>query len=233
MPKLTVCAAIDLDPCYVGYVGYDVDKTSWAWVALKPVCATEYAEVPDRRLLPCPPDISPELLLTAINYWPAWRAAEWARLEFGSGLLIVGSGRLAETVMKLSGCWGVLWRAIWSSSQSGSDVERGLLLRPEQGANELLRTLPARPDSAVVLEGGAEVLRVTLEVCRDEAAIALVARESSGVDLNLYPELHRRGLRFRAGCPFEYGPSDVDGWRRAARLIGKLVTLGRLDRLVA
>jgi NADPH:quinone reductase-like Zn-dependent oxidoreductase len=232
MPTLTVCAATDLDPCHVGYVGYDVNKAPWAWVTSQPAYAAESVEVPDRWLLPCPEELPPELLLTAINYWPAWRAMHWARLEFGNGLLIVGSGRLAETVAKLSRCWGILWRVKWSTS-AGTDGERWLPLLPGQGANELLQVLPARPDSAVVLEGGAEVLRVTLEVCRDEAAIALVARESSNVDLNLYPELHRRGLRIRVGCPFKYTPRDVEGWRRAAGLIGKLVTLGRLDRQVA
>lgn len=62
---------------------------------------------------------------------------------------------------------------------------------------------------------------------------APVALESSAVDLNLYPEPHRRGLRVRAGRPFEHGPPDVEDWRRAARRIARRVTLGRLDRLVA
>jgi NADPH:quinone reductase-like Zn-dependent oxidoreductase len=188
----------------------------------------ERVKVPNEQLLPCPPEVPGERLVALVTYWPAWRVTEWAGLEIGSRVLIIGDHGVANHVAQLCRWRGALWRGVLGGTQARTDVEYRLALRDGTTADEVLRALPARPDVAILLAGGMRDLRVATEVCRDGAMVVLAAQSTGKVDLNFYPDVHRRGIHIRSGLPFQYGRTDVEGWRRAARRITRLIGLGHL-----
>jgi hypothetical protein len=69
---------------------------------------------------------------------------------------------------------------------------------------------------------------MTLAICRDLGTVVVVVPPGGAIDLNFYPDVHRRGLMIRVGSPFEYSPDDVGVWNRAARRINTLIDLGLL-----
>ena len=232
MTELVVRAAamVSAESAFLGCVGDDAHQTSWAWLEPEPCLARidDHVEVPSERLLPCPADVPADRLLAVLAYWPAWRVTEWARLEIGSGVLIVGSGELAKRVVDLCRCRGALWRGVWGPPDARDSGEFWFPLSCGQQPNEILRALPAQPDSALVLGGGAHEFTVTLALCRDLGTVVVAAPLAAMLDMNLYPDVHRRGLTIRAGSPFEYGPADGEGWRVAARRIHTLIDSGLL-----
>jgi hypothetical protein len=92
----------------------------------------------------------------------------------------------------------------------------------------MLRALPRQPDSILVLGASAQELTAALMMCRDLGTVVVVSPLGAPFDLNLYPDVHRRGLTIRAGLPFEYEPADVEAWSQAARRMNTLMDLGLL-----
>lgn len=232
MTKLLVSAAakVSAEPAFLGCIGKDASKTSWAWLAPETGLTQkdDDVEVPGERLLPCPVDLPVDRLLALLAYWPAWRVTEWARLEIGSGVLIVGSGDFARRAADLCRCRGALWRGLWGTSEVRDDGEFRFALSREQEPREICRALPRQPDSVLVLGGGVHELTATLAICRDLGTVVVAAPPGGAIDLNFYPDVHRRGLTIRVGSPFEYGPDDVGVWNQAARRINALIDLGLL-----
>jgi len=221
-------SAAAADSRYLGYVGEDAHQISWAWLAPEsPLARTDdRVEVPGAELLPCPADVPRDRLLTLLAYWPAWRVTAWARLEIGSGVLIVGSGTLAKQVAEFCRCRGALWRGVWGASGTRDGEDLWFPLSGGQQPSEILRALPARPDSVLVLGGGAHEFIAALTICRDLGTVVVATPLATALDLNLYPDVHRRGLTIHAGSPFEYGPADREAWSQAARRINTLIDLG-------
>jgi hypothetical protein len=189
----------------------------------------ERIKVSDQHLLPCPPDLADDRLLIILDYWPAWRVTEWGGLEVGSGVLVIGEDGVAWQVAQLCRLRGVLWRALWGGAKPGQEGEYWLPLRDGQTVDELLRHLPVRPDTVIMLTGGAHELCVATEVCRDGATVVLAGPVTGKADLSLYPDVHRRGIYIRAGSPFQYDEGDIQGWRQAAQRINTLIDLRRLE----
>jgi hypothetical protein len=232
MTELLVRAAskLSVESAFLGCLGEDVHQTSWAWLAPE-ACLTrkdDRVEVPSERLLPCPADAPVDRLLALLAYWPAWRVTEWARLEIGSGVLIVGSGGLARQAADLCRCRGALWRGVWGTSEVRDDGEFWFPISRGWQPSEMCRALPRQPDSVLVLGGGAHEFTVTLAICRDLGTVVMAVPPGAAIDLNFYSDVHRRGLTIRAGSPFEYGPGDIEAWNRAARRINTLIALGIL-----
>jgi hypothetical protein len=216
---------------YVGCVGKDSCKSSWAWLVPESwqLRTDDRVEVPDELALPCPADVPGDRLPAVLAYWPAWRVTEWARLEIGSGVLIVGAGGLARQVAYLCQCRGTLWRGVWGTPDARDDGELWFGLSGGQRPNDFLRALPRHPDSVLMLEGGAHEIATTLALCRDLGTVVVATSPAVAVDLNLYPDVHRRGLTIRAGSPFRYGRADGEAWHQAARRINRLIDSGRLE----
>src|SRR5262249_60541755 len=111
---------------------------------------------------PCPADVPGDRLPAVLAYWPAWRVTEWARLEIGSGVLIVGAGGLARQVAYLCQCRGTLWRGIWGTPNARDDGEVWFGVSGGQRPNDFLPALPRHPASLLMLEGGAHAIRASL-----------------------------------------------------------------------
>jgi hypothetical protein len=167
-------------------------------------------------------------LLALLAFWPAWRVTDWARLEIGSGVVIVGSGEFAKRVADLCKCRGAVWRAIWGTAELREDGEFWFPRSGGQQPRDILRALPRQPDSVLVLGGSVHELTATLAICRDLGTVVVAAPLGAALDLNLYPDVHRRGLTIRAGSPFEYGPADVEAWGQVACRINMLMDSGLL-----
>jgi NADPH:quinone reductase-like Zn-dependent oxidoreductase len=229
---MRAAAKVSAESAFLVCVGVDAYQISWAWLApeTRLVRTDDRVEVPGERLLRCPADVPVDRVLALLAYWPAWRVTEWARLEIGSGVLIVGSGGLARQAADLCRCRGVLWRGAWGTSEARDHGEFWFPLSRAQQPSEMCRALPRQPDSVLVLGGGAHELTVALAICRDLGTVVVAVSPGAALDLNFYPDVHRRGLTIRAGSPFEYGPDDVEGWNRAARRINRLIDSGLLGR---
>jgi NADPH:quinone reductase-like Zn-dependent oxidoreductase len=229
--KLLVRATVRVsaEPEYLGCVGQDAHETSWGWLMplSREAGTADGVEIPGTRLLPCPVDVPVDRLLALLAYWPAWRVTEWARLEIGSGVVIVGSGELVKRVADLCRCRGALWRAVWGMAET-EDREFWFPLSGGQQPRDMLRALPRQPDSVLVLGGSAQELAAVLVMCRDLGTVVVAAPPSAALELNLYPDVHRRELTIRTGSPFEYGPADVEAWSQAARRINTLMNSGLL-----
>jgi NADPH:quinone reductase-like Zn-dependent oxidoreductase len=223
-------ARVSAESAYLGCVGEDAHQISWVWLAPESSRArtNDRVEVPNERLLPCPADVPVDRLLTLFGYWLAWRVTGWGRLEIGSGVLIVGSGGLAKQVADLCRCRGALWRGVWGTSEARDYGEFWFPLSGGQEPREILRALPGRPDSVLVLGGGAHEFAATLALCRDLGTVVVAGPPAAAFDLNLYPDVHRRGLTIHAGSPLEYGPGDVEAWSQAVRRINTLIDSGLL-----
>src|SRR5262249_46033400 len=93
---------------YLRWGGEDSWKSAWVWLVPESwqFRTDERVEVPDELALPCPADVPGDRLPAVLAYWPAWRVTEWARLENGSGVLIVGAGGLGRQVADLCQCRG-------------------------------------------------------------------------------------------------------------------------------
>jgi len=218
------------DSKHLGYVGQDAHRTCWAWLTPESCQARpgDRVEVPEERLLQCPADVPVNRVLTLLGYWPAWRVTQWARLEIGSGVLIVWSGTFAKQVADLCRCRGALWCGVWGASPVGANGEFWLPVSGERQPGEILRALPRQPDSVLVLGGGVHELMVAIAICRDLGTVVVAVPPGPALDLNFYPDVHRRGLTIRAGSPFEYGPGDAKAWNHAARRINTLIGSGLL-----
>lgn len=228
---LRVRAAAVLEPASAGVacVGEDAAGQRWAWLAAGalPPAPGSSLDAP-LGALPCPAALADDQVLAALQDWPAWRVTRLAGLELGSGLLVAGDDALAGRVLRVARVWGCLWRAL-----QGAPVLRDAAdhwIDPQaRSAAAVLRELPGRPDAAVVLCADVERLVVALSACRDRATVVLAAPGNEHVDLDLYPDAHRRGLRI-VGCrPAE--PESGPEWARgAARLLAAQAAGGLAGR---
>jgi hypothetical protein len=122
-------------------------------------------EIAADGLLPLPDAWPVDDLLPTLVAWPAWRLAAAAAIELGSHAVVAGGGRLATMVLAMI-------------------VERGGIL-DGRGA----------PDAIVVLESVAGDFQARLAACRSRGTVVLADPAATLIDLNLYPDAHRRGLR--------------------------------------
>lgn len=178
--------------------------------------------------LPRPREEPQEQMATVLAYWPAWRVTDWAQVEIGSRILIVGSGELAERVARLCRCRGALWTAVWGSGHPRIGVEYLIPLQSGQGARQVLSALPARPDSVAVLDCSIDVLSASLELCRDGGTVIIIGMPALEINLNLYPDAHRRELTVRVRSLSECGSADSEDWFHVTRRINTLFRLGLL-----
>lgn len=222
MTRLRVRLARLLEPSadVAACIGEDADGKRWAWFApgessLAP--GSELEVLPDRRLA-CPADVADEQAFAVLREWPAWRLTRLAGLELGSGLLVAGDDWLARRVLGMGRVWGCLWRAVHGASELRNAADHWIDPHT-QDAEGLLRSLPARPDAAIVLSGEVDRLVVALAACRDRARVVLALPDAVRVDLDFYPDAHRRGLRLVACRPFGGEGTGKEWADDAARIL--------------
>ncbi len=187
------------------------------------------AQVPlpgSRDLLTAPDGFTADEMLAVSRLWPAWRVVDAARLELGAGVLVLGGGGLADHVLQLCGLRGALWRAVCGALPGGADCERVVAGASQADPDALSRALPSSPDAILVLDGFVDALRAALRLCRSRGTVVTCATKPTSFALDLYADLHRRGLRIVAVDPLDRGA--VEDWPLAALRIRKLLEAGRL-----
>jgi hypothetical protein len=223
MTRLRVRLTRPLEPSanIAACIGEDADGRRWAWFALgaeSDLAPGSELEVPPDRRLGCPAHIADEQALAVLRDWPVWRLTRLAQLELGSGLLVAGDDWLARRVLGVCRLWGCLWRALFGASELRHAADHWIDPHT-RAAESLLRSLPARPDAAIVLSGDHARLSLALAVCRDRATVVVALPEAMRVDLDLYPDAHRRGLRLVACQPFGGASAGQEWTDDAARIL--------------
>jgi hypothetical protein len=161
-------------------------------------------------------------MLGLLYYWPAWRVTQLAQLELGSRLLVVGDGWLARRVLEFSRLWGCVWRAACGPAELRDSAE---FWSERADAHTLQGILPGRPDAVVLLSHQRGQIAPALAVCQDKGRVVLAVSDPMMVDLDLYPDVHRRSLRVVGCAPLERrDASDADvshGLGRIAALLAE------------
>jgi hypothetical protein len=191
--ELTVRECVSVLP-FVAYVGQD-STASW-WVSLEaagsPRSVGTRLERPVGQLLPCPSGVDPALLPRILESWPAWDLVRQLDLELGAGVLIIGDEVHSEHASFFCACHGCLWCVCWGDVRAHGNA---VVVRKDSSLDEVRERLPSAPDAILVLLDGIRGLGAALELCRDRGTVAFAASEDSVADVNLYPDVHRRGLR--------------------------------------
>lgn len=191
------------------------DGSEWVWLTREasPEPASTM-DVEEGHLLEQPADTPSEAALEALLLWPAWRATKAARLELGSGLLILGEGWLSHSLLRLSPRWGVLWRAAVHGAGGPASCEHGLPESALGSAAALARSLPSAPDAVIVTGNGSKLLPLALEVCRTRGVVVAAQDPTGGLSLevNFYRDAHRRGLTLVTLDPFSCTSRDRAHW---------------------
>jgi hypothetical protein len=195
-------------------------RRGWFAPAAGPIRVGEESEVPESALFPCPSGAGDDEMLGLLSHWPAWRVTRLARLELGSRLLVVGGGWLSARVLEFARLWGCVWRA---ASGPADLRDRAEFWTEQANAEALRRILPAKPDAAILLGDSPDVIAPALAACQDRGTIVLAVQGGLTIDLNLYPDAHRRSLRV-VGCEplTRHAVSDAeiaDGFDRIAALL--------------
>jgi hypothetical protein len=204
----------------------DADGRRWAWLAPGPPPAPGTPlDAPLAFAQPCPASLSDDQAIEALCDWPAWRLTRLAGLEIGSGLLVAGDDALARRVLRVAHVRGCLWRAVHGAPALREAADRWI----DPGARTaeaVLKALPARPDAAVVVCADVGRLVAALGASRDRGTVVFAFPGSERVDLDLYPDAHRRGLRIVGSQPddAESGPE----WAHAASRLLALQAAGVL-----
>jgi hypothetical protein len=165
-------------------------------------------------------------MLGLLCHWPAWRITQLARLELGSRLLVVGGGWLARRVLEFAGLWGCLWRAACGPAELRPSSEFWI---ERADAQALRRMLPANPDAVVLLTHEQDQIEQALAACRDKGSAVMAIPDRSMIDLNLYPDVHRRSLRVVGCAPMDRRALSEDDVNHAFERIAALAAAGQLQ----
>jgi threonine dehydrogenase-like Zn-dependent dehydrogenase len=160
-----------------------------------------------------PHSARPEAILDAVRYWPAWRAVAAACLEIGSRLLVIGDDGVARDVLVLSRLKGCLWHACLTGA--GTTLPAEYIVDTESG----LDVLPGRPDAVIVTAAAGDPVAVATRACADRGTVVVAGVAPAQIDLSLYPDVHRRGLRLVAVGPSSGGDADGGAFARLVRLV--------------
>lgn len=194
MTRIAVDGCEPLTPSSPLFIGVARDPQGARVGFLADAPIADSLEIAPDRLLPLPDTWPVTDLLQTLAAWPAWRLAAAAGIELGSLAVVAGSGRLAEMVQAMI-------------------VERGGVLGG-RGA----------PDAIVVLEGVAGDFAARLAACRSRGSVVLADPTATPIDLNLYPDAHRRGLRI-VGVDLE--EADRGTWLRVREHVRRTATRER------
>jgi hypothetical protein len=164
-------------------VGFDADGQRWLWLepGAPAVAPGGKIEREGRTLLSLPSDMATAEIARVLELWPAWCLVRSADIELGMGILVVGGGHSVDPLTALCRLHGSLWLERWT--EDGETTE------------SVLARLPARPDRVFIVGGHQSHLAGALRLCRDGGTVIVVGANATPVDLNLYPDAHRRGLR--------------------------------------
>jgi hypothetical protein len=162
-------------------------------------------------------------ILEILAQWPAYRLVELAGVELGSGVLVLGEGWLADDILRHCGVRGCLWRAAPEPRRAGL-VEHTL---PSDG-NLARARLPRPPDAVFVLGNTTSGTALALSVVRDRGVVVLANDAEAPIDLDLYPDVHRRGLRVVMASALAHSQAERELWPAQALRLLALVRAGRL-----
>jgi D-arabinose 1-dehydrogenase-like Zn-dependent alcohol dehydrogenase len=184
-------------------VGQRTDGRRWAWYQKGSASGFgQEREVTELEAVPLPDGLSDEEAIQALRVWPAWRVVAVARLELGSRVLLRGSGWLLRPIVEVCSVIGCLSNAVSSKP----------------------------PDSVIVLNPDGEALATALASCRDRGVVVAVHVDRSPADLNVYPDLHRRGIRLVSLSELSWDEASRQAWlKEASRLGGRIAD--RLESL--
>lgn len=184
MTLLTLERRIVASACSAG-VGRDAHGERWLWLesAATPDAAGRTVERHPGALMSLPEDVSANEIERILERWPSWRLVRSAELELGMNVLVIGAGPMADGVAAVSQRHGALSVERWSDAGEDADLLRA--------------RLPQRPDRVFLLEGHRDRLAPALQSCRDRGIVVVATAGGAPIDLNLYPDAHRRGLHVR------------------------------------
>lgn len=135
---------------------------------------------PEAPGLPLGAGWSAEAGLDALTGWCGFRLTAAARVEIGSRLLVQAEPRLAEAVSRAARARGVF---------------------PAIEATGF--------DRAVLVGSSVRDLAGVLGRCRKGGVVVVAAASGVVPDLNLYPDIHRRGVELRS---LRLDAADLDAW---------------------
>ena len=160
--------------------GRDAQGARWLWLAPDDPQEAPGAVLQHEAaaLLPLPTDIAAAEVERVLELWPLWRLVRAAALELGMNVVVAGAGRPADDIAALCRRHGALRVERWT----------------DEGADAICARLPGRPDCVFLLDGHHARLGPALQLCRDRGTVIVAGASSVPIDLNLYPDAHRRGL---------------------------------------
>jgi hypothetical protein len=145
----------------------------------------------------CPQDEALDLLAA----WPPWRVLDAASVEVGSRTLVVGTGSLCAAIVDL--------------------------LRGRGALTAHHETLQSRPraawDVVILADGPVGLLADAMKACRTRGTVVLAGTYGEPLDLDLYVDVHRRGLRIACVAPYESTPLARSEWARTAPALRRLL----------
>jgi hypothetical protein len=169
-----------------------------------------------------PANLTPEAALELLEYWPAWRILRAVRLEIGAGVVVLGNGWLARTVLDLCRLSGCLWLAHLGDATPKVSVD--FALDPEMTHEAVRRRLPAQPDVVFVLGLTDPPFEMALVLARDRSTVVIASygtAETVSGDVNFYLEAHRRGLRVILRSIDWLSPGAAAEWQSEITLLAR------------
>jgi NADPH:quinone reductase-like Zn-dependent oxidoreductase len=195
----------------------------FAWLATQEsgVASGDMAEVGEQLLLAVPEALDGRAALTALEYLPAWPITQAAHLELGSRVLVFGGGGLARLVLATCSLYGCLWRACCGPPDMATSAEYHCA-EPPVSAERIGALLPAFPDAVILLNRAVTHLATAVAVCRSLGTVVLAGTGNvEPFHLNLYPDIHRRGLQITALPPLWTNRALHTYWEQAATRLGQ------------
>lgn len=195
-----------------GCVGRAPGGARWAWPTRASASAGASTVVgPDAVVVPEP--MGSESAVQAAPYWPAWRAVVAASLEIGSRLLVLGDEGITLDILSFARLRGCLWRACLPGTRAKDSAEH--LVSTAAG----LELLPARPDAVIISAAGSEWLSIATRACADRGTVVAGCVPAVAIDLQLYPDIHRRGLNLVIPGSAGAAGGEAESFARLVRVL--------------
>ena len=201
--RVVVSSMLDPQQGSAALIGAAADGTLAGWVGSLDVLPPQGSalEFGEDELLPLAPGCTEKEALHLVAAWPSWRVTEAASIEVGSRILVIGTGSLGAKVAELS-----RWRGALT------------------GLSEVPRGEPRAPwDVVVFADGPVGLLADATRACRTRGTVVLAGTYGAALDLNLYPDVHRRGLRIVCLAPYSLTPLARSEWARTAPALHRLL----------
>lgn len=200
--RMEAAEGLDAEMGAVAVVGFagGGERFGWLGVLTSPPAPGAAVDLPPAELLPVEVGMATAEVLRVLRFWPAWRLVGRAGPELGTRLLVLGHGPLAEAVRVLAERRGAVVTCTTDSSRAG----------------------PSTWDSVILTDSREELLSASLRACRTLGALVVGAGFASEIDLDLYADVHRRGLDVSGIDPYAISARARSIWPEDARRVSLL-----------